>query len=268
MPATENMCNECNKIYKTKAGLNRHQKKHINPIVSLNTFTKAKLLDLLIKIRELALINENYPSDLMKILSKVNFVEIDLLWTKVDEIYMDFYESGNAEKLYTTMFCDVITNAENLLSGINIDVSSLVLKKLVDEMLALRKSMMTATNYSVDLSDKELGTLSHIGGYVLRNIYKKIKNSKNWHEKNSQMAIAFLDAARATGALDDQSFYGALNRGNLWKITTDAENIFKIAEIKFRLKTSQKPLRYIDIESIISSSLNDPFFVRSNHYYS
>ena len=122
----------------------------------------------------------------------VNFVEIDLLWTKVDEIYMDFYGSGNAEELYTIMFCDVIINAENLLPGININVSSLVLKKLVDEMLALRKSMITdtygETNYSVELSDKELGTLSHIGGYVLRNIYKKIKNLKNWHEKSSQMA--------------------------------------------------------------------------------
>ena len=129
-------------------------------------------------------------------------------------------------------------------------------------MLALRKSMITntsdETNHSIELSDKELGTLSHIGGYVLRNIYKKIKRSKNWHENNSQMAIALLDAARATGALDEQSFYGALNRANLWKITTDAENIFKIAEKYFRLKTNQKNLRNTDIEYIISSSLSDP----------
>ena len=50
------------------------------------------------------------------------------------------------QKNCTTMFCDVITSAENLLPGIIINVSSLVLKKLVDEMLALGKSMITDTS--------------------------------------------------------------------------------------------------------------------------
>ena len=100
--------------------------------------------------------------------------------------------------------------------------------------------------------------LQYVGAYVLHKLYKKHTNSKVCESTASQQSIAILKAGKEEHLLtENHKLTSSLNRGGLWGITKPAQTIFIRTEKYFRFLTSNYPVTRIDINEIMSRSIND-----------
>ena len=78
----------------------------------------------------------------------------------------------------------------------NQSVSTLVLVKsgqaFINKVQNKEKSVIGETCYS--LTERELYGLPYIAGHIIHNLYRKIKNSKNWKNNESQDCIPILQS--------------------------------------------------------------------------
>jgi len=103
------------------------------------------------------------------------------------------------------------------------------------------------------LSERQKAGLQFLGGYVLQNLHKKHAR-KNSPE--SQQAMAILKAGKLEDSCDSQKLVTCLNRGGLWHITKQAENIFLKTEHYFRQLTSKVNIT-VNIKEITQKSFSD-----------
>uniref|UniRef100_A0A7M5XI81 Uncharacterized protein n=1 Tax=Clytia hemisphaerica TaxID=252671 RepID=A0A7M5XI81_9CNID len=221
-------------------------------------------------------VSENgcYPDDLKSELNDNKVIVIDEFFEVVSPIYDNYHKNGNNEKLYSSIFSKVILDAKKYI-GLSRDVSTLLMKKLADRFTSLRKELKTAEEESdeesidttkepwipfqyqhlPELSEKERHGLRYIGGYVYKKLYKKLKNSKEWKSPYCQMAMSFLEAGKDNDI--DDSFLDDINRGGLWKISTSAEELFRVVEAIFCKNTSKKCLRVIHTDDILLQCYRD-----------
>lgn len=272
------MCDICQKKCKSKSGLKRHQIVHNNidtddtqkenrPKKSTvkKVLSKEKMESLMEEIRIVLIENKCYPDMVKKELQDKRLIVSDVFFEELSPIYNNFHKSGNTEKLYSSIFSDVILRAEKYF-GLSRDVSTLLIKKLADRFTSLRKELISLENDHADdnietesdtwipdsykplleLSEIERHGLRYIGGYV----YKKIQNSNDWKSNFNQIAISFLEAGRDNDS--DDSFLDKINRGGLWKLSPPAEYLFLVVETVFRRNTSKKGMRVIDQDEILS----------------
>ena len=140
------------------------------------------------------------------------------------------------------MFSTIVVNAKIFYPNLNYDTAILVLKKLVDKLVAFRKERSLPTTnkeyeHITTLSNKETYGLLYIGGYVMHKLFEKMKNSKSFEEPNVQMAISFLNAGKLNeDNNDDYKLFDEITRGGLWKISSPVKIILKL------LRTSSKNL--------------------------
>ena len=135
-------------------------------------------------------------------------IKVDLLYDKIFIEFTKLIKSGDIEKFYSSMFHEVVFNATDF-STFEPDTVTIVLKKTVDKLVALKKESQCClakdnTNKHNVLSDKEQYGLNYIGGYVCHKLYKKYSNSSLWKEKNIQMAIAFIKATKIKCSEDNK----------------------------------------------------------------
>ena len=70
----------------------------------------------------------------------------------------------------------------------------------------------------------EIAGLQYLGGYVLHNSHRKLKNSNLLDTQANSQSVAILQAAKLDNVtVETHELVGCLNRGSLWAITSQAQ---------------------------------------------
>ena len=106
--------------------------------------------------------------------------------------------------------------------------------------------------FNRNLSDKEISRLQYLGGYVIRNLYKKLRNSKIYKSDEFQQSMAVISACRLTNTeiRQNQKLVPDLNRRGLWAITEDMPKIFLLVEEHFTIRVEKNFKRKITVDDI------------------
>ena len=104
-----------------------------------------------------------------------------------------------------------------------------------------------------NLSDREISGLQDLRGYVIHNLYKKLRNSKNYKSDGFQQSMALRSACRVTNTemLQNQKLVSVLNRGGLWVITEDMQKFFLVVAKYFTNLVEKKFIRKIPVDDIV-----------------
>ena len=130
--------------------------------------------------------------------------------------------------------------------------SQIILRKFSDLLLSsINKEEELATASTKNISLKELASLQYLGGYVLRNLFKKYRNSRNFKKEEYQQAMALLKAGKTEKTNTNAELVNALSRGGLWQVTNPIENILIIVEKRFCIETSKQNLQKIQVDSLV-----------------
>ena len=94
------------------------------------------------------------------------------------------------------------------------------------------------------LSEKEITIISYLSGYIFGTFYKRIRFSKSSHFDSVyyQQCLSFLKAGKCNGekipiVLSEHRHVQLLDRGGLWRVTSDVTSIFKVAKCYFKCAT-------------------------------
>ena len=93
-----------------------------------------------------------------------------------------------------------------------------------------KKSKITNQSH---LSEIELAGLQYLGGYIFRNLYRKLKRSKEWKSSQSQQSISLLLAAKVEKVEEANKLISCLDGHGLWAICTPAQNVLLRSETYF-----------------------------------
>ena len=111
-------------------------------------------------------------------------------------------------------------------------------------------------NSNIEISDKEKDSLQYLGGYVISNLFRKVKNLRHWKTSESQQMMAVLKAAKSD-TVANQKLVNGLTRGGLWGIGHHAQFILSAAEMKFRQHTAGSKLHNIETKKILREVVHD-----------
>ena len=142
--------------------------------------------------------------------------------------------------------CSLLLSFEN----VNHVVAHLAGAKIQDDVFTLED---TSSN---SFTEKEISLISYLSGYVFSTFYRRIRFSKSGSCSSfyHQQCLTFLLARKCTEeqTSSEHKHIEMLDRGGLWKVTSDVTSIFTIAECYFKCAT-EKSVTKIDTKSIVSN---------------
>ena len=103
----------------------------------------------------------------------------------------------------------------------------------------------------------ELDALQYLSGYVVKKFLKKFKNYKNYSSSYNQAMIAILESVIAAEDTENQKLIQAQSRGGLSAVSFECQQVFLLAERKFRVVTMSNP-HTIHIGKITYALLDEP----------
>ena len=274
----------CQKICKSKRGLNRHiavkhkecsqdnqQETHNHSCES--TLTADILIGIVNDTKIRITGREVFANTLREEIKsyQFNINEESTEFAEIQRLYHGFIKKGNAEKFYAKYYSEIALNSTKYFEGLSRNAATLLSTKLADRLLTHAKESLlpNSSNYSDvqrSFSDKEVAGLQYLGGYVLQNLHKKHRTSRNCKSSESQQAMSLLSACKEDdqNARNSQRLIASLNRGGLWSPTESAQKIFVKTEHYFKSYSSQPDqFQKIDIKNIIQKSAQDPDVVSS-----
>ena len=200
---------------------------------------------------------DEIPSYRFNISERSNEVEV------VQSIFDGLTKNGNAEKFYSKYYATVALHAPTCFPGLSRNSSTLLATKFADRLLAYSKEFLSPVNNNAmpkSLQEKEIAGLQYLGGYVLQNLHKKHRASKNWKSTESQQAMSLLTACKEEASTVNESLklIASLTRGGLWNPTKKAQKIFLRAEHYFRNNTKPGQCeRFINMNVMIEKCCKD-----------
>ena len=242
--------------------------------VKSNALTQEALMKIFLEEKLKAAHNNCYAEEVKKELQRQE-TDQDNWLTALDLLnaysvpYKKLSKNGDVEQFYTYCYSNIIIDSTSYLSDLDEHAATILLCKVTDRLLAYAKegsSTNLEQNVELSLSDQEKHGLKYIGGYIIHKLHKKFKNSKNWRSSDSQQAIALINAGRSSENEKNEAadtLMSKINRGGLWDITDNMENILMTTELFFRNSTQQLSSHKIDIQLILFKSINDSS-VKSN----
>ena len=86
-----------------------------------------------------------------------------------------------------------------------------------------------------ELTKNEIYALQYLAGYIFNKFYKKFKQQL----KNNEIYMQYCSILSAGKVYQDeeQILVNAKNRGGLWKVDSDVQNMFLLIEKLFRKET-------------------------------
>jgi hypothetical protein len=164
---------------------------------------------------------------------------------------------GDAEKYLKHYYTNIVFCSELFFENLGKPYSTLLAKKLGDKILAFfKKPPCGPVLRPQEISQRELGAMQYLSGYVIRKILKQTKNNKNYNSKESQTIIAILKGM-STDEFSDQQLIQTQDRGGLTAVNSQAQQIFRTVEEKYRIETSSDYLRKIDTQLLTFNLLKD-----------
>ncbi len=186
-------------------------------------------------------------------------LEVIQLFEKLKIIFITLKKRRNVEKFYSSYFGLVPLKAGEYFPGISFQSSVLLATRLADRIVSFCKEkkedgIPTAKAACTSLTTKEKSALQYLGGYVLFSLNKRLRKSKKWRTASSQQAIALVQAGKqAEDSGTAHKLVDCVNRGGLWKINIEVEQIFTIAEIHFKSVTLGDHITSINKEDIVNN---------------
>ena len=211
-------------------------------------------------------------------------------FTEIAKISFKIEQSGNIEKFYSDYYstvCLMATNdfinlscnaatdyyystvclmATNYFINLSCNSATLLATTVAEFILVYYQRKAAEVNDDLHilpgnspsksvLSSMEIAGLHYLGGYVLHNLHRKLKNSNLLDTQANSQSVAILQAAKLDNVTaETHELVGCLNRGSLWAITSQAQ---KLIENHFRACTIKPNLKKIDLETIVSKSFTD-----------
>eukprot|EP00794_Sanderia_malayensis_P004330 gene4330-4903_t len=264
-------CEICGKKCRSKCGLTRHKntKHKVASTHEVDSFSIEDYCQLVSQCVESLSNDECYSEDVRTGFQEYVFVyapqdhdlESIAMFGRIKKLYNSLEKKGNVEQFYSTYFALVPLKAAEYFPGLPFQSSVLLATRLADKIVSFFKEKKaghtpTARANSTSLSVKEKSALQYLGGYVLFSLNKRSRKSPKWKSISGQQAIALRGFTGRQGedSSTAQNLIDCLNRGGLWKITVEVEQIFAVAEIHFKSMTSGNHIVKIDKDEIASSS--------------
>lgn len=193
------MCDICKKVCKSKGGFTRHiNAKHkagntenieSNPHVFTHEIFKSVVCNTLEKIAG----NKCLESSLKEELASYDYQKsISMMakerFTEVAKTSSKFERSGNIEKFYSDYYSTVCLMATNYFINLSYNAATLLATTVAEFILVYYKRKAAEINDDLHilpgnspsksvLSSMEIAGLQYLGGYVLHNLHRKLKNS-------------------------------------------------------------------------------------------
>lgn len=113
------------------------------------------------------------------------------------------------------------------------NISKAILIKLTDVIQAgLKENKATDRIHIQNLNKKEVAALLYLGGYVVSNWYRKLKNSKIYPSEECQQILSLLWACKSNGEVNlNTKLISGLNHGGLCIINETVEKMFLLRSI-------------------------------------
>ncbi len=178
----------CKKEYKRKGSLAQHTRVHqVN-----DSAVAAESEDQLSAELVVQLLNE-VESKLSKNSCFSIKIKLELLNYKISQpntdlqkelqkLYNQYTNGFDREEFYGKFYANIVSKAQEYFPGLGRNSSTLLSTKLADHLLAFKlKKTKDAQDAGIvvqmELSATEKDGLHYIGGYVLHNLHRKLKNS-------------------------------------------------------------------------------------------
>ena len=259
-------CNDCNKHYKTKGGLRRHQKSKHQPFQK-NIIDHLQLKGIIEKAAVKLSDDFCFDESVRKAFSlfKISTDESSLIWNQLKDIFEKF--SGNAEKFFTSFYGFLQPGKPVLFAQISRYQSTLLSTEVANQFLALANAEDTTQPISrsdINFSEKDIASLEYLAGYCFRTVYARLRNSSKHRSVHSQQSMSVLQAGKCNSdaEMPVQRLVDVRDRGGLWKVDERVQAIFRVSEMEFLIASFGFQTK-IDAESLVSKLLKD-LVIRSN----
>ena len=264
-------CFYCSKLCKSKRGLSRHVNvKHAalkegsyvstvdNP---LSEEIHSKLKDILEACAEKISGDLCFPEDFRSNFCKENFSisdeDTDNLWQNIKPVVEEF--NGDAEKFYSKFYGSFI---ENLLPSKFTEafLTNTLLAQVANHVLfhlsGTNKSTLNDEREGVPLKDVEYKSLQYLAGFVIRKLYSSFRYNKKRNNLFHDQCSGVLQACK----VEEDESQTLVNRGGLWKVNINMQQIFIHCEKIFRSATANFTTK-IDCPTLVNKILKDSFIL-------
>ena len=207
-----------------------------------------------------------YPTGMQKAFKHYTQVKVShdhVIYKECIKCLAFMYKKSDPEKFYEKFYSSLPLQAETLLNKIFPEsLCKVIVLHLGDKLLAFSKPSSSQSCVEISLKDAERGPLNYLGGYILRNLYRKhlskaSKKTKICQEKEEFMAL--LDSLHVNETVaKDTAFISAKDRGGLWYPKEYLTDIFVTAEIQFRVHTGKEVCHKICVDKIVDILLQNP----------
>ena len=246
-------------IYIKEMEAKLHAKLDPSKLLELMTTTKTKLSQ-----------DMCFPENYRQLFDTLTFTgdEAKLLLQIIKDPVMQF--NGDIEKFYIK-FHEVSSSTTN--TFLSQKIGRIPTNIFFSELQTLILRHITEPNSSDDtnnevkpISERELFGLQYIGGHVAHKLYLKFRLDKKFHEnKRLQYFGAFLKSCKVDDECERlrQRLIALRDRGGLWMVCRELENIFVETEKEFRVATKDF-ITKIDDKTIVKKVLIIPTVVTNS----
>ena len=175
----------------------------------------------------------------------ISLEEANILWVKLRPLLDEF--NGNAERFYAQFYGLL---AENILPLKFDDITStnILMTEVANHILIHLSGINTATNNPPEvissITDKEMKCLQYISGYIVQNFHNKFRFGKSFSNNYNRQCVAILKACKVDSD-ETQSLVNARDRGGLWRVNKNMQNLFSKSECIFRSQTAQFSVKIV-----------------------
>ena len=175
----------------------------------------------------------------------------------LNQIYNALLKTKDGDGFYSSFYSIVVLNASKYLPELERPTSTLLAQKLADKLFNHFKPKEIPDVDIPPVTEKEMGGLQYLAGYVVKKMLKKAMLGKNCDSAKNQSIIKILQHASVDN-LENQKLVNCLNRGGLTAVSIDFQRMFLKAEVQFRkVTTTNNHLKSIDVNSITYSLMQD-----------
>ena len=200
-----------------------------------------------------------YPTGMQKAFLDCTGVKVShdhVIYKECIKCLAFMYKKSDPEKFYEKFYSSLPLQAETLLNKtFRESLCKVIVLHLGDKLLTFSKPSSRQSCVEISLKDAERGPLNYLGGYILRNLYRKhlSKASKKTNIcQEKEEFIALLDSLHVDDPVaKDTAFISAKDRGGLCYPKEYLRDIFVAAELQFRVHTGKEVCHKICGDKIV-----------------
>lgn len=202
--------------------------------------------------------NKCFPEHLREKIKNYSSNPTEDLMCILNKVYGCLVKSKDGDAYYSSFYSIVVLNASAYLPELERPASTLLAQKLADKLFHYFKKPEETSSIKVpSVTEKEMGGLQYLAGYVVKKMLNKTLQGKNYKSVKNQATAKILQHATIDDC-ESQKLIDCLNRGGLTAVSIEFQRIFLKTEMQFRIATTnQNHLKSIDVKSITNVLMQD-----------